>query len=596
MKQPLGLLAVIYLWATVTAPARGASNDTAQLAEQGVEYLRKYCYECHGLQIKKAPLHVLQRDVLLAQSKRKFTYVIPGKPAESYLWERIEDGTMPPDDVANRPTAEENQRFRAWIEAGAPFPEKRQRAFKGEKEILRDIFNHLTDMNPADREFQRYFSITHLYNNPSVREAELRLHQAALSKLINSLSWQPSIVLPIPIDPEKTIYNIDLRKLGWHRTKNRPDLWRQLLKEYPYGLQHDRAVDPQLRRLANDVYALTDCYCPHVRADWFIATASQPPLYHAMLELPDHLAELEKKLNVDSHANLEANQLVRAAIMESGVSRHNRLLERHETAFGSYWKSFDFDTSGGRGNLLRFPLGPPGKDNNRFQSLAFQHAGGEMIFNLPNGLQGYLLVDENDKRIDRGPIAIVRDFNETGGTPEVVNGLSCISCHKHGMIGGFQDMLREQSGVFGEARLKLRELHPEQQEIDRLLAEDTQRFMKALEKATGSFLKVAEDRDKDLKVFDDPVGKVAKAYIMENLDLNRAAYELGLDNPQLLENKIKADPRLKQYGLGPLLQKDKIKREVWESVEKNKDLIRGYSLFHLVVLQFNDLGTPYLHN
>ena len=51
-----------------------------------------------------------------------------------------------------------------------------------------------------------------------------------------------------------------------------------------------------------------------------------------------------------------------------------------------------------------------------------------MIFNLPNGLQGYMLADAKDRRLDvPAPVAIVSDRSETSGTPEIVNGLSCMA-------------------------------------------------------------------------------------------------------------------------------------------------------------------------
>ena len=46
-----------------------------------------------------------------------------------------------------------------------------------------------------------------------------------------------------------------------------------------------------------------------------------------------------------------------------------------------------------------------------------------MIFHLPNGLQGYMLADAKDRRLDApAPISIVRDRDETAGTPEVSTG------------------------------------------------------------------------------------------------------------------------------------------------------------------------------
>src|SRR5205823_8754042 len=110
----------------------------------------------------------------------------------------------------------------------------------------------------------------------------------------------------------------------------------------------------------------------------------------------------------------------------SGVSRNNRLIERHKTGYGAYWKSYDFAGNSGRQNLFAHPLGP-GPDEN-----TFQQDGGEIIFNLPNGLQAYLLVDAKGRRIDKGPQNIVSDPKQ--GDRAVVNGVSCMSCHAQGMI------------------------------------------------------------------------------------------------------------------------------------------------------------------
>ena len=92
-----------------------------------------------------------------------------------------------------------------------------------------------------------------------------------------------------------------------------------------------------------------------------------------------------------------------AAFNRSGVSQNNRLIEWHKFAYGSYWKSYDFGGNVGRQNLFEHPLGPGTAD------AEFKHDGGEIIFTLPNGLQGYLLVDGQGKRIDKGPTTIVSD-------------------------------------------------------------------------------------------------------------------------------------------------------------------------------------------
>jgi hypothetical protein len=94
---------------------------------------------------------------------------------------------------------------------------------------------------------------------------------------------------------------------------------------------------------------------------------------------------------------------------------------------GSYWKSYDFASDTGNQSLLERPLGPGNG------SAQFQHNGGEIIWNLPNGLQGYMLVDAKGTRINTGPPDIVNDRTSIEGT-KVLNGFSCIKCHVNGML------------------------------------------------------------------------------------------------------------------------------------------------------------------
>jgi hypothetical protein len=82
-----------------------------------------------------------------------------------------------------------------------------------------------------------------------------------------------------------------------------------------------------------------------------------------------------------------------------GVSRNNRLIERHSSPYGSYWRSYDFADNVGRRNLFAHPLGPSG------QASSFEVDGGEIIFNLPNGLHAFMLIDGKGRRLDKAPTA-----------------------------------------------------------------------------------------------------------------------------------------------------------------------------------------------
>ncbi len=582
MQRTWVLVLTVTLTCGATRTPSRADEPDPKLAQQGFNFLKKYCHACHGQEIKKPPLEVLNRDLLLVKSKPGKIYLVPGKPDESYLWKRVAEDAMPPDEVENRPTEEEKKAFKAWIEAGAPFPAVAQRSFKSEQDLLTDLDKHLNKIDRQDRKFQRYFTLTHLSNNRSVTDFDLRVYRAALSKLVNSLSWENSVVVPQAIDKEQTIYHIDLRDLGWHQQTGKPDLWREILKLYPYGLTHSEDKNKALRELADAVYERADTDIPYVRADWFITTASQPPLYHTILQLPKTDGELEKKLNVNVQDNFRSERLVRAGLTTSGVSRHNRLIERHPALYGAYWKSYDFQSSGGNGNLVRLPLGPDFKDH-PFPQQAFKQAGGEIIFNLPNGLQGYLLVDKEGKRINDGPIEIVRDDRETSGSPKVVNGLSCMSCHKSGLVSGFQDVIREGSAVGGQARIKVQQLYAEPERMKRLVEEDEQRFLLALERATGRFLQVAEDKEKKLSTFPDPIGAIARQYL-KDLTLEDVSSELGYEDPRRLRTLIQTVPRLQALGLGPLVGGAKIKRELWD--------FRDFGSLFQQVARACELGTP----
>ncbi len=573
----------------LVSPAAPAAEADPDLARQGYAVLKKYCYRCHGVNFEVPRFNVLDRDILVGKRDGKKPYVTPGKLEESYLWRRVGvKKDMPPEDP--EPTDAERLLLKKWIEGGAPFPgAEAARPYQGEKDILAAIRTHLrTRVDPEDRRFKRYFTLTHLANNPTVKDEDLRLYRAALAKVVNSLSWEADVVVPRAVDKAETVFVVDLRTLGW----DRHDLWREILKAYPYGLSYEESPDRPKQDLAKEVYDLTGSSLPYLRADWFIATASRPPLYHRMLELPANARLLEKRLGVDIPGNFLKDKLARAGLTTSGVSKQNRLVERHPARGGStyYWKSYDFKSNEGRGNLVRFPLGPDfartaSRPGNPLAEQAFEHAGGEIIFNLPNGLQGYLLVDNKDNRIDEGPIEIVRDKLETAGSPVIVNGLSCMACHKHGMIGGFKDVVRGGKAVFGRARQKVERLYVPAAEMDRLLKKDETRFLAALEEATGPFLKVGDDQKRDLRDFAEPVGAIATLYV-KDLGLEEVARELDFKDPKELLTLVKGNARLRELGLGPLAEGAAIKRQLWESLKGT------YCLFQKVALEL-ELGTPY---
>ncbi|MFT5526991.1 MAG: hypothetical protein ACI9HK_004973, partial [Pirellulaceae bacterium] len=397
-------------------------------------------------------------------------------------------------------------------------------------------------------------------------------------KLVNSLSWMSDLVAPVQVDADGVVFRIDLAELGW----SDKHLWDDIQRTYPYGLRLDVHPDQKFRSIAEAVYRDTGTRLPLIRADWFIDTASRPPLYTRFLDLPGTVREMENRLGVDVENDFLHGQLHRAGFSESGVSQSNRLVDRHPSKAGAYWKSFDFGSSEGRANLFRFPLGPH-FSRNPHNDFAFQADGGEMIFSLPNGLQGYYLADANGKRLDAGPTEVVRDTKETSGSPAVVNGLSCMACHQRGVIR-FRDTVRIGRSVpLGAPRLKVEELFIPEEQMKVLLDQDEERFLNSLVKLVAPHLSPGNPSAFDPgRTMEEPVGLTARLY-QRDIEIEEVAVELGFQSPAGLAALIRNNRTLREKGLGSLAEGTAIKRSTWASLDA--------SIFHLLALEL-ELGTP----
>ena len=544
------------------------------VAAKGVEFLEKYCARCHGETNAFPGLDMRDRETLLEPAdEHEEPYLVPGDLSASRLWSVVKDHSpqqMPPEDE-DQPTVAEIADLKAWIEAGAEFPlaKRRDVSFVGEDSVAQFVLEDLRHLPSSKRPYARYFSMLHLWNDLTIPDAELRLTRAAVSKLINSLSSQPRIAVPTQV-ADGLLLRVDMRDYGWTQEHH----WLNLLKAYPYGLTVGGEA-------ADDLYEYTYCDIPYLRADWFVHAAARPALYHSLVTFPDHqgipnhVSQLEQLLGVNLQHNFDNDRLWRAGFSESGVSDHNRIVERHDARYGYFWPSYDSGGDEDRQNFSRFPLGPkfPGRENHG----AFDHDGGEFIFSLPNGLQGYMLAKATGERIDEGPIGIVRDLKRMAGTNLVVNGISCMGCHKHGMIT-FNDSIRPQFETrTGDIADKVRRLYPTKEDMKRMVNQDRSRFLAALDAACGSFLKQGEDEGKDVRNFAEPVTTISMRHD-KKLTLIDVARELGLPadaaaarekgirgTASELGTIIKFSESLRRYELLPLTVDQPITRKQWES-------------------------------
>jgi serine/threonine-protein kinase len=561
------------LLTTSIAPTQGADDLT--LPQKALEILRERCYRCHGGAAQQAGLDVLSRDSLLLErgpADARFAFLVPNDAKNSKLAQAVKSGRdsyMPeqgsPEAAAM--TNEEKDILQRWIDSGAVFPNNRQIEFVTETRMLIAMRDYLLKIEEVKRTSVRFFTLAHLHNNPKNSELDLRLYRAALSKALNSLTTSREIVLPKAVPgAQETVYAVDLTELDWNRVdKKGSTLWDQIVSFYPYGLKFDFVKDDERKNVWKDVAKWTGADIPYLRADWFVVTATRPPLYHELLRIPPRLSELEKELDIDIRRNFVEGKIERSGFAKSGVSRQNRLLERHSSRVTPYfWISYDFLPNRVRSDLPRFPLGPR-FEGNPFNDQAFEHDGGEAIWSLPNGMQAYMLVDGAGRRLNQGPIEVVFDRTAVLGSPAIINGISCMACHRHGIICDFRDELRDANVLGGFAREHLLKTYPINANLQRSARKDQQLFMQSLAKVMAPYLIGGVDPIKDISQFPEPIGKVAKLYA-EDLTLQEMAYELGFSQPQKLADKIDANRNILKFGLGTMTQKPPgtLKRDKWQ--------------------------------
>ncbi|NNJ27746.1 hypothetical protein [Alienimonas chondri] len=555
----------------VLVAAEPAAVDQTDVAAAARTVLKTHCARCHSGEGSEGG----NFDMQSVASLREHGIVDADAPADSFVLAAIEDEYMPPTAIRSRSPVPEADRMalKAWLDAGAPdFPTEADRQHVMLSSVLTAIRDDLRDADRDDRPTRRYFTLHTLHNTPNVLAGDLPAYRAALSKALNSLSWEPTIVPPKEVSgdglPDGVLYSIDLRDYGWDSAD-----WQAVLKAYPYGLSYGNLGGDEgeaLGRLGEDLEELSHTTLPMVRADWFVAAAARPPLYNALLDLPTTEAGLEKLIRVDVKKGFmdpRPQSIARAGFSRSGVSAQNRLVERHAAPYGTYWKSYDFGPDNGRGKLTRFPLGPDGAFP-KFDRLSFEHDGGEAIFSLPNGLHGYFLSDGAGDQLHAGPIAVVGDALKTSGTPAIVNGVSCFACHKTGMID-LADTMREGNGVFGDAEDLIRQLHPKREEMNRLIEADRAAYLRALRMAVNEF----DDSDPTAEGYVDPIGHVARQHRLVFLDGDAIAAELDLTGFDELRRRV-SDRDLKQLGLEPLLDGGVVGRPEWEATYRGVSLMQ----------------------
>ncbi len=543
---------------TPGAPVAAAYDPDADpfsstLGQEVQAILNVNCGQCHSNGVALGDMgFILDANELIKSGK-----IVPGNKEDSQIFVRMQQQSMPPAYLrTQRPTFGQIDQVGRFIDELPKDPNAEctdAPAFLTYDDMIETMAQDISRVDAEDQPFTRYLTVS--YNsNAGGCGRELQRQRYALFKGINSVSTATTVTQPQAVDQDELIYRIDIRDYGWDREidllNNDPvtngvdfvDGWEAIVAaSFPYAVEF--AGDS-----ADDLKADAQTAIPFMPVNAFIQFTEVDDLYYTLIGGKNNLFDFERDvLKIDTIAEIAEDDLMRAGFENSGVSKQERVLNRFDNGIAagqSYWISFDFDGGNGNGEVNGVSNGfeiNVANESIFADPLDFAFAGGEAIFSLPNGMQGYYVAAANGQRLAEAPIGVVIDPAQNNGL--VRNGASCHSCHNAGLIT-FTDTVKQyvldnkrdfDNETFESVMLQ----YPDRAEFQARMDLDSAMHMTATERAGVP------------KGTPDAITRTFLDFQLGNINLNYAAGELGLTADELLENLDILDPRL-----APLSAKD----------------------------------------
>jgi hypothetical protein len=539
----------------VDEPTRGAvdgaeepydpANDPFSTEEgQAVQdILRVNCGNCHtGAGASGDMGYILKLDELIKNGK-----VVPGNKEDSQIFVRMQQQTMPPAfEQKQRPTYGQIDlvgKFIDELEIADPNPCTDSPSFQDIDSQIEKMAADMGSLDTEDQPFTRYLTVTYSSNAGECGRA-LQRQRYALFKTINSVSTDTRVHQPVAIDADETIFRVDIRDYKWDRdidleddqVVDFTDAWEAIIADpaaAPYAIQYQGDQ-------ADDLVLDSATTVPFLPVNAFVQAVEFGDLYYTLIGAKANLFDFEKQvLLIDTQAELDDDNVMRAGFSNSGVSKQERVLNRFDSGIANglnYWISFDFD--GGNGGDRAFVAAGIERDiaNESIYAnpLDFAFAGGEAIFSLPNGLQAYYVANAAGARLATAPIGVVIDPAQNNGL--VTNGASCNSCHNAGMIT-FTDTVRQ---FVEDNRTQF-----DNDTYESVLAQypDAVTFKKAMDKDSAVHVAALEEAGVPAGV-PDPISRVYLDFQLGDVTLEQAAGELAVPVDQLRQDLDLLDPRL----------------------------------------------------
>jgi len=523
-------------------------QDPGELARAAAEnILASRCGGCHGPALTPedafAGMNYINDMEKLADEGK----IIPLNSAGSRVIERMTNGSMPPvqSGLERVPQSDinivaqyiDNPRFWPGLEPqGGVCPDQ---LFDFDR-LYQEVASDLQALDDDDQITARYITLTNRVTAGVCTDTTLDQDRQALFKLVNMLSTETTVEPPTPIDPEETIYRIDLDDYGWDEpvtvvnadgsTTDFTDKWEAIAGNNQYAVVFEGDD-------ADDAIQDSGTNFPVMLADSMLDAASIGNLYYALIDV-DVQQNVDdfiiNELDIDVVQNLEDGEQIRAGTTKSRISRQDRVVQRDDINVrqGVLWQSFDFEDDQNE-SIFEDPFD-------------FAEGGREAIFTLPNGLFGFIIADEAGNIVEDSDILLDTKQNNF----RAVTSVSCSSCHAQGLIP-VVDEVREialanarTSGLNQDEVEQLRDTYPAAAEFARIVERDSQGFYQnALTQANVP----SEGADPMSEVF---------FRFDEDMRLEDAAGDLGLSTDDLAQDLNLLNPALQVLDQGSVDRDD----------------------------------------
>jgi hypothetical protein len=324
-------------------------------------------------------------------------------------------------------------------------------------QLFRIINSDLLSEDTRDQRFLRYLTLANRENVVGCGAA-LDADRAAILKLINSVSNNPALRALSAVDADQTLYRLDLRDYDWDHSivvggQRFADGWEALIAESPYALEYS-GDDADLAKASSHTAV------PFLFGNAFVAAAGRAPLYDALLGIPGDADDLlRNNLGIDVARGESARAGFSASARRGDA---NFLAQRFDIQSrpGFAWQISEF------GDLFSDPLGSA--DGER-----------EIVFSLPNGLQGHVLAAPNGRL--RSTSKVLADASEADGRAHVATSFFRSRADGVQIEDQVRDFVRANPRDFSAAEHDaIRATFPDQQALQKSLDGDRKIFSTAL--------------------------------------------------------------------------------------------------------------------